>query len=383
VPASTYSTREQAPYDAAPRPFGTFGLNPQIELALHDLGFVETRAVQSAVLPYALAGDDVLASAETGSGKTIGFVVPILERLLREPGASGTRALILAPTRELAVQIEDAIQGLTYHTSVTSAAVYGGVAMDPQDRALRAGVNIIVATPGRLLDHMRSASVDFGRLDVLVLDEADRMMDMGFWPDVQRIVGTLPRKRQTLLFSATLSDEVLKQTAGLVSENARYIQLGKAGGPAETITHTVHTMAPREKVEWLARFLRGTDGPALVFVRTKSGADRLTRDLVRHGVRAVAMHGDRSQGERTAAVEGFRSGRHPVLVATDLAARGLDIDGITHVVNFELPDTAEAYVHRVGRTGRDRAAGTAVTLVSPDELRALRALEKAVGIQLQ
>ena len=375
--------REQAPYDAAPRPFGTFGLNPQIELALHDLGFVETRAVQSAVLPYALAGDDVLASAETGSGKTIGFVVPILERLLREPGASGTRALILAPTRELAVQIEDAIQGLTYHTSVTSAAVYGGVAMDPQDRALRAGVNIIVATPGRLLDHMRSASVDFGRLDVLVLDEADRMMDMGFWPDVQRIVGTLPRKRQTLLFSATLSDEVLKQTVGLVSENARYIQLGKAGGPAETITHTVHTMAPREKVEWLARFLRGTDGPALVFVRTKSGADRLTRDLVRHGVRAVAMHGDRSQGERTAAVEGFRSGRHPVLVATDLAARGLDIDGITHVVNFELPDTAEAYVHRVGRTGRDRAAGTAVTLVSPDELRALRALEKAVGIQLQ
>ena len=383
MPVSTYSTREQAPYDAAPRPFGTFGLNPQIEHALHDLGFVETRAVQSAVLPYALAGDDVLASAETGSGKTIGFVVPILERLLREPGASGTRALILAPTRELAVQIEDAIQGLTYHTSVTSAAVYGGVAMDPQDRALRAGVNIIVATPGRLLDHMRSASVDFGGLDVLVLDEADRMMDMGFWPDVQRIVGTLPRKRQTLLFSATLSDEVLKQTVGLVSENARYIQLGKAGGPAETITHTVHTMAPREKVEWLARFLRGTDGPTLVFVRTKSGADRLTRDLVRHGVRAVAMHGDRSQGERTAAVEGFRSGRHPVLVATDLAARGLDIDGITHVVNFELPDTAEAYVHRVGRTGRDRAAGTAVTLVSPDELRALRALEKAVGIQLQ
>jgi ATP-dependent RNA helicase RhlE len=380
---STYSSREQAPYDPAPRPFTTFGLHAVVEQALHDLGFVETRAVQSAVLPYALAGDDVLASAETGSGKTIGFVVPILERLLGEPGATGTRALILAPTRELAVQIEDAIQGLTYHTTVTSTAVYGGVPMDPQDRALRAGVNIVVATPGRLLDHMRSASVDFGRLDVLVLDEADRMMDMGFWPDVQRIVAAVPRERQTLLFSATLSDEVLKQTTGLVREQARYIQLGKAGGPAETITHTVHTMAPREKVEWLARFLRHTDGPTLVFVRTKSGADRLTRDLVRLGVRAVAMHGDRSQGERTAAVEGFRSGRHPVLVATDLAARGLDIDGITHVVNFELPDTAEAYVHRVGRTGRDRAAGTAVTLVSPDELRALRALEKAVGIQLQ
>ena len=375
--------REQAPYDPAPRPFGSFGLHPLIGQALGDLGFVETRPVQSAVLPYALAGDDILASAETGSGKTIGFVVPILQRLLDEPGAAGTRALILAPTRELAVQIEDAIQGLTYHTPVTSMAVYGGVPMDPQDRALRAGVNIVVATPGRLMDHMRSSAVDFTRLDVLVLDEADRMMDMGFWPDVQRIVATLPARRQTLLFSATLSDEVLKLTDGLVTDSARYVQLGKAGGPAETITHTVHTMAPREKVEWLARFLRHTDGPTLVFVRTKSGADRLARDLVRLGVRAVAMHGDRSQGERTAAVEGFRSGRHPVLVATDLAARGLDIDGITHVVNFELPDTAEAYVHRVGRTGRDRAAGTAVTLVSPDELRALRALEKAVGIQLQ
>ena len=384
TPLPTYSAREQAPYDPVPRPFTTFALTPQIQQALHDLGFVETRPVQSAVLPYALEGNDVMASAETGSGKTIGFVVPILERLLREPGPlAGTRALILAPTRELAVQIEDAIQGLTYHTSITSAAVYGGVGMDPQDRALRAGVNIIVATPGRLMDHMRGAAVDFGGLDVLVLDEADRMMDMGFWPDVQRIVGTLPTQRQTLLFSATLTDDVLKLTGGLVREDAKYIQLGKAGGPAETITHTVQTVEPRKKVEWLARFLRSTDGPTLVFVRTKSGTDRLTRELVRLGVRAVALHGDRSQGERTAAVEGFRSGRHPVLVATDLAARGLDIEGITHVVNFELPDTPEAYVHRVGRTGRDRAAGTAVTLVSPDELRALRALEKAVGVQLQ
>jgi len=347
------------------------------------MGFVETRPVQSAVLPYALAGDDVLASAETGSGKTLAFVIPILERLLADPDPAGTRALILAPTRELAVQIEDAIQGLTYHTPVTSAAVYGGVAMHGQERALRAGVNIIVATPGRLMDHMRSAAVDFGRLNVLVLDEADRMMDMGFWPDVQRIVNTLPARRQTLLFSATLSDDVLKLTKGLVVEQARYVQLGKAGGPAESITHTVHTMAPREKVVWLARFLRQTEGPTLVFVRTKSGADRLTRELARLGVRAAALHGDRSQGERSAAVEGFRSGRHPVLVATDLAARGLDIEGITHVVNFELPDTPEAYVHRVGRTGRDRSAGTAVTLVTPDELRALRALEKAVGIQLQ
>ncbi|HXE80436.1 MAG TPA: DEAD/DEAH box helicase [Vicinamibacterales bacterium] len=383
MPLPTYSGREQAPYDPSPRPFSAFGLSRHVQQALHDMGFLETRPVQSAVLPYALAGDDVMASAETGSGKTLAFVIPILERLLADADHTGTRALILAPTRELAVQIEDAIQGLTYHTPVTSVAVYGGVAMHGQERALRAGVNIIVATPGRLMDHMRAAAVDFSRLSVFVLDEADRMMDMGFWPDVQRIVQTLPARRQTLLFSATLSDEVLTLTKGLVSEDARYVQIGRAGGPAETITHTVHTLPPREKVDWLARFLRDTDGPTLVFVRTKIGAERLARDLQRLGVRATALHGDRSQSERLAAVEGFRSGRIPVLVATDLAARGLDIEGITHVVNFELPDTPEAYVHRVGRTGRDRTAGTAVTLVAPDELRALRALEKAVGIQLQ
>jgi ATP-dependent RNA helicase RhlE len=352
---------------------------------MRDLGYMETRPVQSAVLPYALAGDDVLASAETGSGKTIAFVLPILQRLLKEAeaGLSGTRALILAPTRELAVQIEDTIQGLTYHTPVTSAAVYGGVPMDPQDRALRAGVAIVVATPGRLMDHMRSDAPDFSRLEVLVLDEADRMMDMGFWPDVQRIVAALPSKRQTLLFSATLPDEIMTLAAAIVRDDAKYVQVGRAGGPAESITHTVHTMPAVEKVTWLAAFLRRIHGPALVFVRRKTSADRVARDLVRLGVRAAALHGDRSQGERTSAVEGFKSGRFTVLVATDLAARGLDIDGITHVVNFEVPDTPEAYVHRVGRTGRDRAAGTAVTLVAPEELRALRALEKSVGVQLQ
>ncbi len=345
--------------------------------------------MQSAVLPYALAGDDVLASAETGSGKTVAFVLPILERLLRahdangDAGIAGTRALVLAPTRELAVQIEDTIQGLTYHGPITSAAVYGGVPMDPQDRALRAGATIVVATPGRLMDHMRASAADFSRLSVLVLDEADRMMDMGFWPDVQRIVASLPTARQTLLFSATLPDEVMTLSSAIVRPDARYIQLGRAGGPAESITHTIHTMPQGEKIKWLARFLRHTDGPALVFVRTKSGADRVARSLVRLGVQAAALHGDRSQNERTAAVEGFKSGRHRVLVATDLAARGLDIEGITHVVNFEVPDSAESYVHRVGRTGRDQAAGTAVTLVAPDELRALRALEKSVGLSLQ
>lgn len=369
--------------------FASLPLHAGLQQALRDLGFVETRPVQSAVLPWALEGHDVLASAETGSGKTVAFVLPILERLLTALDAggpeavAGTRALVLAPTRELAVQIEDAIQGLTYHTPVTSAAVYGGVPMDPQDRALRAGATIVVATPGRLLDHMRGDAASFGSLDVLVLDEADRMMDMGFWPDVQRIVAALPPVRQTLLFSATLPDEVLRLAEGLVKADAKYVQLGRAGGAAQTITHTMHVMPAQEKVQWLARFSRTLDGPALVFVRTKIGAERLARELSRLGVRVAAMHGDRSQSDRTAAVEGFRSGRHRLLVATDLAARGLDIEGITHVVNFDVPDSPESYVHRVGRTGRDLAAGTAVTLVAPGEERAWRALERSVGVSLQ
>jgi ATP-dependent RNA helicase RhlE len=384
--ATSYSEREQAPHDPAPIPFSSLGLNPLLARGITELGFKETRPIQSAVLPYALAGNDVIASAETGTGKTAAFVVPILQRLLTAaehgPVPSGTRALILAPTRELAVQIEDAIQGMTYHTSLTSAAVYGGVAMEPQDRALRAGVHVVVATPGRLMDHMRSATPDFSTLEVLVLDEADRMMDMGFWPDVQRIVSDLPKERQTLLFSATLPDEVLKLTSEIMTA-PKYIAIGRAGGPARTITHTAQNVDSREKPKWLAEFLKGADGPTLIFVRTKHGADRLARQLHALGVRAAALHGDRSQEQRTAAVEGFRSGRHRVLVATDIAARGLDIDGITHVVNYEVPSSPEAYVHRVGRTGRDLAEGTALTLVSPEELRALRALEKSVGVQLQ
>jgi ATP-dependent RNA helicase RhlE len=384
----SYTARIHAVHDAAPRPFDTLDLHPELARGITDLGYSETRPVQSAVLPYALAGDDVIACAETGTGKTVAFVLPILQRLLREADAQGgvlpqgTRSLILAPTRELAVQIEDAIQGLLYHTCLTSAAVYGGVPMDPQDRALRAGVHLVVATPGRLMDHMRSAVPQFGAVDVLVLDEADRMMDMGFWPDVQRIVSVLPVERQTLLFSATMPDEVLKLAADFM-RTPKYIEIGRAGGPAQTITHTVEAVESRDKPQWLAKFLRQADGPTLVFVRTKHGADRLARQLHQLGVKAAAIHGDRTQEQRTAAVEGFKSGRHRVLVATDIAARGLDIDGITHVVNYEVPTTPEAYVHRVGRTGRDLTAGIALTLVAPEELRALRALEKSVGVQLQ
>jgi ATP-dependent RNA helicase RhlE len=376
---------EPSTFDPAPIPFERLGLDPRLLSGIRDLGWSETRSVQSGVIPFALEGLDVIACAETGTGKTAAFLVPILQRFLNavptRPAA--TRALVLAPTRELVVQIEDQVQGLTYHTAVSSVAVYGGVPMDVQERALRAGVDIVVATPGRLMDHMRHESVNFAGIEVLVLDEADRMLDMGFWPDVQRILTALPATRQTLLFSATMPGEVMKLTQEFL-RNPKLIQVGRRGGPAQTISHAIQVVPRGEKVEWLARWLRShAEGPVLVFCRTKIGADRLASSLSRMGIRTAALHADRTQQQRMSAVEGFRTGAFPVLVATDVAARGLDIDGIAHVVNFEVPDTPETYVHRVGRTGRAESTGSALTLVAPEEERALRALEKAVGVQLQ
>jgi ATP-dependent RNA helicase RhlE len=376
---------ELSVFDPAPIVFDKLGLDARLLSGIKDLGWKETRSIQSGVIPLALAGGDVIACAETGTGKTAAFLVPILQRFLNalptRPAA--TRALVLAPTRELAVQIEDQVQGLTYHTAISSVAVYGGVAMDTQERALRAGVDIVVATPGRLMDHMRHESVNFAGLEILVLDEADRMLDMGFWPDVQRILSALPPTRQTLLFSATMPGEVLKLTKEFLRE-PKYVQVGRRGGPAQTISHAIQTVAKGDKAEWLAKWLRNVaEGPVLVFCRTKIGADRLASSLSRMGIRTAALHADRTQQQRMSAVEGFRTGDYPVLVATDVAARGLDIDGIAHVVNFEVPDTPEAYVHRVGRTGRAESTGSALTLVAPEEVRALRALEKAVGVQLQ
>ena len=376
---------EPSPFDPAPIPFDQLSLDARLLSGIRDLGWAETRSIQSGVIPLARAGADVIACAETGTGKTAAFLVPILQRFLREatPQPPRTRALILAPTRELAVQIEDQVQGLTYHTTVSSVAVYGGVPMDIQERALRAGVDIVVATPGRLMDHMRHDSVDLTGLEVLVLDEADRMLDMGFWPDVRKIMSALPAVRQTLLFSATMPGEVLKLTEEFLRE-PKLVQVGRRGGPAQTISHAVQTVPANEKTHWLAHWLREeATGPVLVFCRTKIGADRLATRLNTLGVRAAALHADRTQQQRMSAVEGFRTGTYPVLVATDVAARGLDIEGIAHVVNFEVPDTPEAYVHRVGRTGRAESTGSALTLVAPEELRALRALEKAVGVQLQ
>ena len=376
---------EPSAFDPAPIPFDALSLDVRLLSGIKDLGWAETRSIQSGVIPLALQGGDVIACAETGTGKTAAFLVPILQRFLTEPAPQPprTRALVLAPTRELAVQIEDQVQGLTYHTTISSVAVYGGVPMDQQERALKANVDIVVATPGRLMDHMRHDSVNFTGLEILVLDEADRMLDMGFWPDVQRILAQLPSQRQTLLFSATMPAEVLRLTQEFLRD-PKYVQVGRRGGPATTITHAIQEVAGAEKTKWLADWLRKeASGPVLVFCRTKIGADRLATRLSGMGIRAAALHADRTQQQRMAAVEGFRTGTFPVLVATDVAARGLDIEGIAHVVNFEVPDTPEAYVHRVGRTGRAESTGMALTLVAPEELRALKALEKAVGVRLQ
>jgi ATP-dependent RNA helicase RhlE len=389
APAAPRAPRTQAEYDPSPVGFDSLDLEQTLIESIRQRGFATTTPIQSAVVPIIMSGDDLIGCADTGTGKTAAFLLPILNRLLKTRAAAPeergyTRVLILSPTRELAVQIEDDVQGFAYHTDLTSIAVYGGVPMDPQERALKSGVDIVVATPGRLMDHMRNGAVSFDKLDTLVLDEADRMMDMGFWPDVRRIVATLPdtAARQTLLFSATMPDEVMK-LADEVLCDAKYVQIGTDGGPAKSITHTVENVAAAHKTEWLARFLRRTDGPVLVFVRTKSGAERLSRKLAAFGLKAAALHADRTQQQRTQAVEGFRSGRFRVLVATDVAARGLDIDGITHVVNYEVPSNRETYVHRVGRTGRADATGTALTLVAPEELRALQALQRSFGIEMQ
>jgi len=386
---SRAAERDSAPFDPAPVPFDDLVTDADLLDALDQRGFERTTPIQSAVLPYALAGKDVIGCAETGTGKTAAYLLPILSRLLRENregyrAPSGvTRALILAPTRELATQIDDEVQGFAYHSPVSSVAVYGGVPMEPQERALNAGVDIVVATPGRLLDHMRSHVGDFTKLEVFVLDEADRMMDMGFWPDVKRIAEAMPpsTSRQTMLFSATMPEEVMR-FADALAPSAVFVQVGSRRGPAQTISHEARILPAREKASFLARYLRRAHEPAIVFVNTKVGCDRLARQLQTAGLRAAAIHADRSQKDRTAAIEAFRAGRIKILVATDVAARGLDIESVGLIVNFEVPHGLDSYVHRVGRTGRNDATGHALTLADPHERRDLELVEKAFGLKL-
>ena len=387
-PIDPSNSRPSAPFDPSPLAFASLSIDPNLRDALDQRGFVQTTPIQSAVLPYALEGKDVIGCAQTGTGKTAAYLLPILTTLLRkdrEDGITGsrgyTRALILAPTRELATQIDDEIQGFAYHAPISSIAVYGGVPMEPQERALKAGVDIVVATPGRLLDHQRSKVGDYSRLATFVLDEADRMMDMGFWPDVRRIADLLPpsSQRQTMLFSATMPEEVMK-FADALAPGATFVQVGSRRGPAQTITHEARVMQLRDKIPFLAKVLRRANTTAIVFVNTKIGCDRLATQLRRLGLHAEAIHADRTQDARTRALEAFRAGHIKVLVATDVAARGLDVDDIGLVVNYEVPRTLDTYVHRVGRTGRKELAGHALTLAEPSEQYLLNGIEKSFGL---
>jgi len=346
--------------------FSDLSLNPTLLANVAALGFEAPTPIQAAAIPPALEGRDVLACAETGSGKTAAFLLPILHRLLAKPRGV-TRALVLSPTRELAQQIADDLSDLAGRSGLRGAAVYGGVGMGPQRDAFVRGADVIVATPGRLLDHFSYPYAKLPALEVLVLDEADRMLDMGFLPDVKRILRHLPPRKQTLFFSATMPREIEDLTRDLLREPAE-IQIGRRARPAETVTQKAYPVPSELKAPLLAELLaRNEVREALVFTRTKHRADRLATWLARHGIKAERIHGNRSQNQRQQALDGFKQGKYRVLVATDIAARGIDIDSLSHVVNFDVPNLAEDYVHRVGRTGRAQATGEAITLISPQE----------------
>jgi ATP-dependent RNA helicase RhlE len=362
-------------------PFSTLKLDPALLKALKELGFTRPTPIQTDAIPPALAGRDVLACAMTGSGKTYAFLLPILHRLLERPRGR-TRALVLTPTRELAAQILEALDDVTVHTPLTGASVYGGVGMGPQEHAFRSGVDVIVATPGRLLDHFKAPYARLDALEYLVLDEADRMLDMGFLPDIRRVLRHLPTKRQTLFFSATMPPPIAILAREMLHDPAT-INLQRHAAPAVGITQAVYPVPQELKGALLVELLRrGEMQEALTFTRTKHRANRLHAFLAKAGVKAERIHGNRSQAQRTEALEGFKAGKYRVLVATDIASRGIDVEALGHVVNFDVPLVPEDYIHRVGRTARAELTGEAFTFVAPDEEPALRAIERAVGKRL-
>ena len=363
--------------------FDNLGLHANLLKGIHDLGYTRPTPVQQETIPYILAGRDVIACAQTGTGKTAAFVLPILHRLLSEGKKRGLRALIVAPTRELALQSMDHLKNLSRYVPLRGHPIFGGVPMNPQIRALAQGVDIISATPGRLLDHVYEGRIDFGALEVLVLDEADRMMDMGFLPDVKKIISFLPAKRQSLIFSATMPPEIMK-LARDICHNPATIQIGIKSRTRVGIRHAVYPVSHDQKTELLLRLLHkeSTMSSVIVFTRTKSRADRLATMLERAGIRTSVLHSDRSQGQRLSALEKFRHGRSQVLVATDIAARGIDIKDISHVINFDVPSTPEDYIHRIGRTGRVEATGDAFSLISPEEESMIKDIERVINQRL-
>jgi len=360
--------------------FNDLGLSPELLRAVADQGYETPTPVQSAAIPLVLGGRDLLAGAQTGTGKTAAFVLPIIHRLheTRTDGGAArhaVRVLVVVPTRELAIQVEESVRTYGAHRPVRSATVYGGVGIGPQITKLRAGPEVVVATPGRLLDHVSQRTIDLSKVEVLVLDEADRMLDMGFIRDIRKILALLPVRRQNLLFSATFSDDIRGLADGLLN-NPAHVQVTPRNSTTELIEQVVMPVDRERKRDLLRELVAiGRVSQALVFTRTKHGANRLAMQLVKDGISAAAIHGNRSQSQRVRALEDFKNGRVAILVATDIAARGLDIEQLPHVVNFELPMVAEDYVHRIGRTGRAGSGGEAISLVCVDEAPLLRAIQ--------
>ncbi len=362
-------------------PFAGFKLHPDLLKGIRELGFTRATPIQEQAIPPALEGRDLLACAMTGSGKTAAFLLPILNRLIAKPRGT-TRALVLTPTRELAAQIEEHLRQLAVHTPLSGAAVFGGVGMGPQEHAFRSGVDVIVATPGRLLDHFKQPYAKLSGLEVLVLDEADRMLDMGFLPDIKRVLKHLPVKRQTLFFSATMPAPIVALTRELL-HNPATINLERKSAPAIGIRQAVYAVREELKPALFVELMRRGDiGSVIVFTRTKHRANRLADYLANEGVPNAKIHGNRSQAQRTEALDGFKTGRYKCLVATDIVARGIDVEQLEHVVNFDVPHLPEDYIHRVGRTARADATGDAFTFVSPEEESDLAAIERAISKRL-
>lgn len=359
--------------------FSRFNFDTRIEHAILDAGYETPTAVQAAAIPIALAGDDLIGTAQTGTGKTAAFVLPILQHLLDNPvNTMRTRTIVLTPTRELAEQINESFKQLGKYAGIKSATVYGGVSMVAQQRALRGGVDVIVACPGRLLDHIDRGNTDFSCVEKLVLDEADRMLDMGFLPSIKRIIKRLPRKRQNMLFSATFAPELTKLAKDTLNDPKR-VDVDICA-PAKTVAHALYPCPQHLKTSLVLKILDKTDmNSVLIFTRTKHRANRVAEQIVRAGYGASALHSNKSQNQRQAALDDFRLGRCQILVATDIAARGLDVDSISHVINYDIPDTADTYIHRIGRTGRAEREGDAITLITKEDAGVVWDIEKAIG----
>ncbi len=360
--------------------FESLGLRAELLRAVSEQGYSTPTPIQQQAIPVVLGGRDLLGSAQTGTGKTAGFTLPLLQRLMCADNGNRkqktVRALVLAPTRELAAQVSENVRAYSKYLPLRSTVIFGGVSINPQKQKLRKGIDILIATPGRLLDHANQKSVDLSQVEILVLDEADRMLDMGFIHDIRKVLSLLPRQKQTLLFSATFSKEIRKLADGLLDTPA-LIEVARRNTAAETVEQLIHPVDKKRKAELLSLLIGSNNWrQVLVFTRTKHGANRLAQHLEKDGINAAAIHGNKSQGARTRALADFKSGTVQVLVATDIAARGLDIDLLPHVVNFELPHVPEDYVHRIGRTGRAGQEGQAVSLVCVDELKLLRDIER-------